>query len=63
MQRVIQEITQSQAKNSHMDFLKKELESKNQTISNLESKIFNSCVDQSFDQPSEYVEGRKKGLK
>lgn len=47
MQRIITEMAQNQSKNTHLEYLKREIESKNQTISNLESKLFNSGLDQS----------------
>lgn len=47
MQRIITEMTQNQSKNTHLEYLKREIESKNQTISNLESKLFHSGLDQS----------------
>lgn len=42
MQKIIGEMNQNNASNMHVNYLKKELEAKNQTISNLESKIINS---------------------
>jgi hypothetical protein len=47
MQKVINEINQGHNKNSQLEYLKKEVDLKNQTISNLESKLFNSGIDQS----------------
>ena len=52
MQKVISEIAQNQTKNSHLEYLKREIENKNVTISNLESKLFHSNFDQSVSPHS-----------
>jgi hypothetical protein len=63
MQKVINEINQGHNKNSHLEYLKKEVDSKNQTISNLESKLFHSGIDQSNSLHSSNTVNSKQRLK
>lgn len=47
MQKIISELNENTTKNSHLEYLKREIESKNNTISNLESRLFSSALNQS----------------
>lgn len=63
MQRVISEINQGHNKNSHLEYLKREIDSKNQTISNLEGKLFHSGLDQSVSPNSNKSAYNRQRLK
>jgi hypothetical protein len=60
MQRVISELNQSKVKNSHLENLKREIESKNHMIHHLESKMLNSReMEQTISPKSEKREKLK----